>query len=276
MFSLLKNLAYSHRWIKRLMMNYLPDIDFIYLKSAKIKLAFSAKDLTGPSFHLSYGKEEGFQNYEEADKDFVVDYLIKNPGLFVDIGANIGMFSFYILNKLPNQNIIAFEPEPQAFECLKLSKSYNNFKTFIPMNFAIGEKKEELSFFIDPVNFGGHRFNKLSDNQKSIQVSVSPLRDFVVGQKISAVKIDVEGNELAVLEGMIDVIKTHKLLLVVECSNEELGNKGPIYKLFAEFENIRCMSLNMPQYVSIDEIAEYAFMQFQKGQLYNNYFFILS
>lgn len=154
MILMLKKLAYKHRWVKRLVADYLPEIDSLYLPKSKLNLAFSARDLTGPSFHLSYGKEDGFKNYEEADKDFVVDHLIKNPGLFVDIGANIGLFSFYVLQKLPAQNVLAFEPEPQAFKCLEMSKSQNSFVNFVPMNFGIGENKESLHFFIDKKNFG--------------------------------------------------------------------------------------------------------------------------
>lgn len=276
MLSTFKNLAYQHRWIKRLVTNYLPEIDSIYLKNSKLRLAFSARDLTGPSFHLSHGQDVGFQNYEEADKNFVVNYLKENPGLFVDIGANIGLFSFYILHKLSNQNIFAFEPEPQAFNCLELSKSYNNFKTFVPFNYAIGEKKENLHFFIDAKNFGGHRLHRLSPDEKSIEVSVSPLREFLSDQKVSAVKIDVEGAELAVLKGMKDTINFYKPLLVVECLNEDLGNRGPLYELLSQFESIRCLSLDVNHYVSIDEIAEFALGQLKKGHLHNNYFFVFN
>lgn len=276
MLSMIKSLSYKHRWIKRLVADYLPEIDSIQLKSTGFKLAFSAKDLTGPSFHLSFGRDEGFKNYEEEDKDFVVKYLSNNPGLFVDIGANIGLFSFYVLKKIPAQQIYAFEPEPQAFKCLELSKSYNNFASFTPINSAIGEKKDVLNFFIDTKNFGGHRLHRLNEDEKSIKVSVSPLSEFITDQKISAIKIDVEGAELQVLKGIKDIIEKHKPLLVVECLNEDLGNKGPIYSYLSEFTSIRCLSLDLNRYVSIDEIAEYALEQFKKGHFHNNYFFIFN
>lgn len=270
---LFKNLAYKHRWIKRLDSNYLPEIDSIYLKDQKVRLAFSEWDLPGPSFHLSYGRDEGFKNYEEADKNFVVDHLKNHPGLFVDIGANIGLFSFYILNKLPSQEIMAFEPGPQSFKCLQMSKANNEFKTFTPLNFAIGEKKEKFHFFIDAKNFGGYRLHRLSASEKSIEVSVSPLHEFITDQKISAVKIDVEGAELAVLKGMKEAIIQHKPLIVVECLNENLANKGPLYKFFSEFENIQGLCLEVNRYVSIDEISEFALLQVKKGHMHDNYFF---
>lgn len=272
--NLLKKLAYKHRWLKRLVSEYLPEIDSIYLKSTNQHLFFSAKDLTGPSFHLSFGKDDGFQNYEEADKDFVVDHLIKNPGLFIDIGANIGLFSFYILHKLKNQLIFAFEPEPQAFKCLELSKTRNNFDSFMPFNFAIGEKIEKIQFFLDTKNFGGHHLHRLKKDEKIIEVSVSPLSNFIVDQKISAIKIDVEGAELTVLKSMMGIIETHKPLLVVECINEDLGKKGPTYQMLSNLKGIRCLSLKLNHFVSIDEIAEFALAQFEKKHLHDNYFFI--
>lgn len=269
----LKQLAYKHRWIKRLIINQLPEMDSVYLNDKKLKLAFSAKDLTGPSFHLSYGKDTGFQNYEEADKDFIVNYLKGHPGLFVDIGANIGLFSFYILHKLPNQNIMAFEPEPQAFACLKFSKDANNFKTFTPMNFAIGEKKEVLHFYIDQKNFGGHRLHRNHADEKAIEVNVSPLREFVGSQKLAAIKIDVEGAELNVLKGMKDIIEQEKPLLVVECSNEELATKGPIYQFFASLNGVSVLHLDLNKYVSLEEISRFAAQEHQNNKKLHNYFF---
>ena len=273
---MIKRLAYKYRWIKRLVVNYLPEMDSIYLCNKKMQLAFSAKDMTGPSFHLSYGKDIGFQNYEEEDKDFIVDYLKTHPGLFVDIGANIGLFSFYILNKLPQQEIMAFEPEPQAFSCLLFSKKANDFKTFTPMNFAIGEKKEVLHFYIDKKNFGGHRLYRNNADEKEIEVNVSPLRDFITTQKISAVKIDVEGVELKVLKGMRDIIEKDKPLLIVECSNAELAEKGPLYQFLASFSGISVSHIDLKKYVSMEEVSEFAKAESKNNKKLHNYFFQLT
>jgi FkbM family methyltransferase len=274
--SIIRNLAYRHRWIKRLMINHLPDMDSVYLSDKNLKLAFSAKDLTGPSFHLSYGKDEGFQNYEEEDKNFIVDYLKNHPGLFVDIGANIGLFSFYILHKLPSQNVMAFEPEPQAFACLEFSKEANNFKTFTPMNFAIGEKKEVLHFYIDKKNFGGHRLQRNHADEKMIEVNVSPLREFTGSQKLAAIKIDVEGAELNVLKGMRDIIEKEKPLIVVECSNEELAAKGSIYQFFATLTGVSVLHLDLKKYVTLEEISQFAAREFKNDKKLHNYFFKIS
>lgn len=273
---MLKNLAYKHRWIKRIFYNFLPDIDFIYLPDKKMKLAFSAKDLTGPSFHLSYGQEVGFQNYEEQDKDYIVEYLKTHPGLFIDIGANIGLMSFYILYKIPDQEILAFEPEPQAFECLQLSKAANSFNSFTPIRYAIAEKKEEIHFFIDKKNFGGHRNYRSNPNEECITVAAAPLNEFITSQKISAVKIDVEGAELNVLKGMKDIIESHKPLLVVECSNEELAKKGHLYQYFLNFKDVSIFHLHLDKFVSLAEISNFAMKEHEKKIQLHNYFFKFS
>lgn len=266
-------MAYKHRWIKRLIKNNLPEIDSIYLPKAKMRIAFSAKDMTGPSFHLSYGKDEGFQNYEEEDKDYIVEHLGNNQGYFIDIGANIGLFSFYILNKLPKQKIIAFEPEPQAFQCLQYSKEQNNFSTLELFNLAIGEKKEVLSFFVDRKNFGGHRMHRLSEQEKCIQVQSTPLQEFIGEQNsVSAIKIDVEGAELSVLKGIKEVIKKHRPLLMVECFNERISNKDELYTFISEFEGIRNVLLKDRRIISLEEMVEQA--KLKDGKAHENYFFI--
>lgn len=269
---MIKNLAYRHRWIKRLLSSSLPDIDSLFLTKQKMQLYFSAKDLTGPSFHLSYSGEVGFQNYEEEDKNYVVEYLKKRPGLFIDIGANIGLFSFYIISKLPEQKIMAFEPETQAFRCLELSKKANHFTHFTPLKFAIAETEEELLFYIDKKNFGGHRLNRTTGNEESIKITTAPLKNFVQGQSISAIKIDVEGAELGVLKGIREIIKQDKPLVVIECLNDDLANKGELFQELNQYSNLKCFCFDLNKSVTLEEISLYAKEQIARNHHHNNYF----
>ena len=84
----------------------------------------------------------------------------------------------------------------------------------------------------------------------------------------------MEGAELTVLKSMLDIIEAHKPLLVVECINEDLGKRGPLYDLLSSLKGIRCLSLKLNRYVSISEIAEVALKQYEGKHFHDNYFFV--
>ena len=82
--------------------------------------------------------------YEFEEMNFLSDYL-KPGNLFVDIGANIGVYSILAASK--KAKVIAVEPVPSTFEMLKKNIILNDFQDLIePLNIAISNKKEILNF----------------------------------------------------------------------------------------------------------------------------------
>ena len=75
----------------------------------------------------------------------------------IDVGANIGLFSLQLLNKVGGQigNISCFEPDKRNFECLayNLDKWQSQVNLF---NFGLGEMDEIKSLYIDYANSGNY------------------------------------------------------------------------------------------------------------------------
>jgi FkbM family methyltransferase len=155
-------------------------------------------------------------NYEEEERN----YLEKNlrvKHLAIDIGANIGIYSLSLVNCLdsPKSKVIAFEPIRETYEKLILNIHENNFKESIETHcFAVGAHDEDLVFQnshraknqFSSGNFHHDDQGILLFDSKDVRqskVTVRHPRHFIQPtQEIDFIKIDVEGMEMAVLEGL--------------------------------------------------------------------------
>lgn len=74
--------------------------------------------------------------------------LPANPTI-IDVGANIGLFSYYAHQRFPNTNMISIEPIPQIFSVLEqnIEKFAINSKAY---NIGLGEREMDLKFNFYP------------------------------------------------------------------------------------------------------------------------------
>ncbi len=83
------------------------------------------------------------------------NWLVKHvqPGdTFVDVGANVGLFTLPVAEKVGPAGIVwAFEPDPDAYVTLQLSRS----KNVIVRQMAISDKSATVPFYSIP-NHSSH------------------------------------------------------------------------------------------------------------------------
>ncbi|MGV9204908.1 MAG: FkbM family methyltransferase, partial [Promethearchaeia archaeon] len=73
---------------------------------------------------------------------------IHEGAVIFNVGANIGLFSLYLSQKLSGVQIYAFEPVPPIFEVLKENLDYlENIKLF---NVGLGEESGDLDIYYYP------------------------------------------------------------------------------------------------------------------------------
>lgn len=134
----------------------------------------------------------------------------------IDIGANIGVHTLSMLDKVGEKgNVIAFEPQKKIKECLEKTTSiYNNCDVY---DCLVSNKSDNEIFVSDGT--GRSRINNgvsySSRWEKSIK-KCEPLDNFKMKNKVSLIKIDVEGHELEVLEGAKNTIEEHKPIIYIE------------------------------------------------------------
>lgn len=128
---------------------------------------------------------------------------IPNDGVFIDIGANIGVFTLAAWTRLkPDLRIVAIEPHPIMNERLLTNLLLNNANTHIDaVSYAVGKENGSMTLHQpSPKNMGVTTLH--SDGEKNshveYQISVKTLHSILVDagvEKIDLLKIDIEGYE---------------------------------------------------------------------------------
>lgn len=158
--------------------------------------------------------------YDYIETEFVKKQ-VKNGDIVFDIGANIGYFTLIFAKLVGNKGkVYAFEAEPQNFELLKKNVEINGYQNVILENVAVSKKNGKTELFLSEKNSGMHRiYSSHFCSDKSIQVNMIKLDDYLnnikFNDKISFIKMDVEGSEFGVLEGMEKTLKENEKLTII-------------------------------------------------------------
>ncbi len=177
--------------------------------------------------------------YEKDNLKIIFDYLLTKFGNTVmlnscalDIGANIGNHSLYFSKFF--KNVYAFEPNPKTYDLLFLnSKLEKNIKAF---NFGLGQFNNVVKFKTSSQNIGASKVvdgfnNVLSDDE--IFVNIIRLDDVheILHESISLIKLDVEGQELNVIKGAINIINKYSpIILFEQHANDFVNGKSAVIK----------------------------------------------
>jgi FkbM family methyltransferase len=144
-----------------------------------------------------------FMNYEEFFIDRVYDILdIKNPGVVLDIGANLGVWSKYILYRGANK-VYCFEPNKKAIEHLKRTLIGDNNTKIIEK--AVYKENSTLKFFIDENNSLTSSLLEQSGHSPAYDVEAITLEESLnlIGEdKVDLVKMDIEGAEFDIIDNL--------------------------------------------------------------------------
>ena len=149
--------------------------------------------------------------------------------VFIDIGANFGIYTV-LLGRLPFvTEVIAFEPVRRNFNQLLANVFANRLDDKVEAHrLALGETHESLVIHIDPQSTAIARFDPKLENRNAENftlretVAVVPLDSVIVRKQMRAfVKIDVEGHAAAVLRGMSRLLADNDLVIQVELFAEE-------------------------------------------------------
>ncbi|HHL22367.1 MAG TPA: FkbM family methyltransferase [Aliiroseovarius sp.] len=146
--------------------------------------------------------------------------LFPAGGTFVDIGANVGNHSLYAALFLGAARVIAFEPNPLAYRLLVQNVLVNGLEQVIDLSrlgVGVGAREEGgYSMERRRRNLGGAKMLP----GESGKLRVLPGDILLEGEAPALIKIDVEGMEMAVLEGLKATLRQHRPVLLVEVDNE--------------------------------------------------------
>lgn len=168
---------------------------------------------TAPFEIMNFGK------YEAGDADMLLS-LISEADTVFDIGANIGWYSMLMTKKKQGVQVYSFEPVPATFSALQKNLLLNNTDRVTAFNHGFSNTDTILSFYSSAdtsvssssVNITGE------ENPVMTQCTVKRLDDFCSENSIfpDVIKCDVEGAELLVFQGGINMMAEKKPAIFTE------------------------------------------------------------
>ena len=163
----------------------------------------------------------------EPEFDLLSDWL--RPGDWaLDIGANIGTYSIRMSHLVGDDGrVIAFEPVLETFSLLTSNLIYAGCRNVTAINAAASNKVSVLEMRIPLLSSGLENHYQATiasagQNTKDRAIRTMALKVGTLGleHRIALVKVDAEGHEHFVLEGMRDVIVRDRPVLVLETTGD--------------------------------------------------------
>ena len=163
----------------------------------------------------------GYSDYERGTV-LLWAHLLNNVTTVFDIGANIGIYTLVAAARLQGHGAVhAFEPNPDVFPWLARNADRNCFAHARLVQLALSDFDGEAKFFL-PKNgawTNGSLIEGFAD-QASSQVIETMRFDTYCSkfgiEKVDLIKIDVEGAELKVLNGMGGLLEKWKPDIICE------------------------------------------------------------
>lgn len=186
--------------------------------------------------------------YDRSTKKIITSHC-KHDSVCIDIGANEGKILKWMIKTSPLAKHYAFEPIPSLYHQLK--SNFANHTIIFPI--ALSNQKGMSKFNLVTTNTAlsglKKRPYKSSHQEETIEVATD-LLDHMIDEveKISLIKIDVEGGEWNVLKGASKTILHSKPIILFECG--KIGGElygyaaSDIYQLFNNLFEYQIYTLN--------------------------------
>lgn len=191
--------------------------------------------------------------YEPEELEIISQHM--EPGsVFCDIGSNVGNHAVFVGLFLNPAKIFCFEPNPEIIPTLRANIALNGLDQCCDLSFlgyGLG-RTDGANYGVDfrQINTGAAR---LREGGGDIVIRAGDT--LLAGQSVDFIKIDVEGMELDVLEGLAATIAAQRPRVFIEVQNANIDRVKERfaawgYDLAEEFrrypQNINFMFLPMP------------------------------
>lgn len=156
------------------------------------------------------------------EKEFLLDLIdeLKTNDTFYDVGANIGVFSCFALQRVSDGRVIAFEPYPPNVEQLHRNLQLNEGEDRAEViEVALMDSRKPVLLAVpNSEEVGSGTIGIATETEgESIRVSGRTGDELVANGVVpppDVVKIDVEGSESMVIDGLWDTLASESCRLL--------------------------------------------------------------
>ena len=191
---------------------------------------------THPSSRLAFE----YFCYRSTEMAQELDAFIKcsrGKSRFMDIGALHGLFGLVFLSQDKKAEVLAFDPSPIAFQRLLYNRFKNEFDNLRAFEIALSDEEGELSMSY----VWEHLVSNPDPDDAVVQVPKKKGDEIChdLGFVPDLVKIDVEGHEWKVIQGLDKTISEHKPTIFLEVHPNEILREGDSIAAITEYFAVR-------------------------------------
>lgn len=144
----------------------------------------------------------------------------QRPFVFLDIGANQGLYSLLAGKNQACRGCLAFEPVPDTFALLEANIAANRLGDIVsPVNYAVAAEAGSTTIRLNPAHSGGASM-AVTNQVEGVEVTIHMIDgdglDAYIpdGNEVIVVKIDVEGFEPIVIDQLVRSRHADRILKV--------------------------------------------------------------
>lgn len=191
------------------------------------KISFKTLWGTTMTSYLPEGNTFYYYGYCEANlTNFLIRFL-KKGDVVLDVGAHIGFYSMLSSALVGEKGCVhSFEPTPWTFQLLK--QNTKELANVVLNNKAVSDKKENISFADYGPGYGAYNTahkdgSTLKKKSTTINTETVVLDDYCKEKNIRPdfVKLDAEGYEFTILNGMKYLLEEIRPLITLEVAGDE-------------------------------------------------------
>ncbi len=176
-----------------------------------------------------------YQTLFIRNEDLISEIELNPDEIFIDIGANVGVYTLQIAAKFPNNKIVSIEAHPDEFNALKRNvKEVNDLKNVSLVNMAVFSNNDGILLYEQDIWTAGN--SAFVKSAKSIKIPSDTLDNII--QKLEndkkieknkkmVIKMDIEGSEYyALREASKTLQKCKKIIIEVHITDTITRDEG--------------------------------------------------
>ena len=182
---------------------------------------------------LNYKSNHKFQNKNQITNTYTILSILKNnnisPNLIIDVGCGYGEWFLKANYFFKDSNFLLFDADKKNSKDLqKIKKNFSNVDCKICL---LSNKVDNINFF--NMGYGSSVYEENTTHPRSLELLTSTTLDIELSNfkfltKNNLIKLDVQGSELDILNGLNQKIKNFEII-ILETSIQQYNKNSPLF-----------------------------------------------
>lgn len=176
---------------------------------------------------LHFSRQIAKEKFEPSEPEYeLLPEFLSEGDWVIDIGANVGQYTKRFSELVGRKGrVLAFEPVPETFSLLAANSVRFSNKNVSLFNAAVSNVTDIVGISIPTFQTGLSNYYEAqvsAADEKKLTVMTIAVDFLNIDSPVALIKIDAEGHEAYVLEGMRNLIDRYRPILIVETGSQKI------------------------------------------------------